>query len=166
MRKSNISKILVAILAFSLVLGAVIGITAAADEAESTVYLENSQIERNVEYESKTYLLYRVAKSAINDGDEAGLYLQISDVNGNTVGAVTPEEDGNYYVFKTQGVPAKELNTIQVVNVDGVEIGITALAVANVVISDTEVGYADNFKNLMRALVAYYYYTDMYVKSL
>lgn len=115
MRKSNISKILVAILAFSLVLGAVIGITAAADEAESTVYLENSQIERNVEYESKTYLLYRVAKSAINDGDEAGLYLQISDVNGNTVGAVTPEEDGNYYVFKTQGIPAKELNTKEVV---------------------------------------------------
>ena len=58
MRKSNLVKILVAILAFSLLLGTIVGITTAADEGD--VYLENADVERNVQYESKTYLLYRV----------------------------------------------------------------------------------------------------------
>lgn len=118
MRKSNVSKILVAILAFSLLLGAVVGITAAAtEEGESTVYLENSQIERNVKYTSKTYLLYRVAQSAIAEEDKAGLTLQVTDAEGSLVALVTPKVDGDNYVFETQGVPAKELNTKEIVTV-------------------------------------------------
>ena len=109
--------------------------------------------------------VYFVLDSAI----KIRIALNTETAPTNIVGGklVTKIEGGKtkYYV-DIEGLTAKELNTIQVVNVDGVEIGITALAVANVVISDTEVGYADNFKNLMRALVAYYYYTDMYVKSL
>ena len=115
MRKSNLTKILVAILSFSLLLGAIVGITTAADESD--VYLENADVERNVQYESQTYLLYRVAKSAIKAEDEAALCMQIARVDGSIVGKVTPKIDGDYYVFTTQGVPAKELNTKEVVTV-------------------------------------------------
>ena len=115
MRKSNLTKILVAILAFSLLLGAIVGITTAADEGD--VYLENADVERNVQYESKTYLLYRVKKSAIKAEDEATLCMQIAGADGAVIGKVTPKLDGNYYVFTTQGVPAKELNTKEVVTV-------------------------------------------------
>ena len=115
MKKSNLTKILVAILAFSLLLGTIVGITTAADEGD--VYLENADVERNVQYESQTYLLYRVAKSAIKAEDEAALCMQIASADGTVIGKVTPKLDGNYYVFTTQGVPAKELNTKEVVTV-------------------------------------------------
>ena len=115
MRKSNLTKILVAILTFSLLLGAIVGITTAADEGD--VYLENADVERNVQYESQTYLLYRVKKSAIKEEDKATLCMQIASTDGSIVGAITPKEDGDYYVFVTQGVPAKEINTKEVVTV-------------------------------------------------
>ena len=115
MRKSII-KVLVAVLTLSLLLGAIVGITAmAADEGE--VYLKSADIERNVKYDSKTYLLYRIAQTAIAEDDKAGLSLEIADAEGNFVGKVTPKVDGDYYVFVTQGVPAKELNTEEVVTV-------------------------------------------------
>ena len=112
MRKSNLTKILVAILTFSLLLGAIVGITTAADEGD--VYLENADVERNVQYESQTYLLYRIAKSAIKEEDKATLCMQIASADGSIVGKITPTEDGEYYVFTTQGVPAKEINTKEV----------------------------------------------------
>ena len=116
MRKSNLVKILVAMLTFSLLLGAIVGITTtAADEGD--VYLENADVERNVQYESQTYLLYRVKKSAIKEEDKATLCMQIASTDGSIVGKITPKESGDYYVFTTQGVPAKEINTKEVVTI-------------------------------------------------
>ena len=59
MRKSNFIKILITALTFCLLLGAVIGITAAAEGEsgnESTVYLSAADVQSNVEYSSRTYL--------------------------------------------------------------------------------------------------------------
>ena len=61
---------------------------------------------------------------------------------------------------------AKNPNILETVIIDGtVEIGITGMAIANAVLSDTGDVYGTDFKNLMRAMVAYYYYTAEYAKT-
>ena len=108
--------------------------------------------------------VYLVLDSAIKI--RIALNTEEAPVNVSGGKLITKVEDGEvkYYV-DIEGLTAADLNTLQVVTVDGVEIGITALAIANVVISDTASAYDDNFKDLMRALFSYYYYTDAYVKT-
>lgn len=120
MRKSNFIKILITALTFCLLLGAIVGVTAAATEAgadsASELYLDG-KVKSNVEYSSKTYLYYGVKKTDVLAEDVEGLKLKVEDTEGNLVFYSYPTEDGDYYVFVTQGVPAKELNTKEVVTV-------------------------------------------------
>ncbi len=79
---------------------------------------------------------------------------------------VSRAEDGvtKYYV-DIEGLTATDLNTVYEVTIDGVTIRISALAVANAILSDTDGAYTDDFKDLARAMLAYYYYVSQYVSG-
>ena len=120
MKKSNLIKILITALTLCLLLGAIAGVTAMAEDAgeDSGVYLEKSDVQSNVEYSSKTYLYYRVAASKIAEADKADLYMTVANADGSVaIDKVIPTLEGDYYVFVTQGVPAKELNTKEIVTI-------------------------------------------------
>ena len=72
--------------------------------------------------------------------------------------------DGTDYYVDIGGLTAAELNTPQTVVVDGTTIRISALAIANTVVASES--YSEEFKNLMKALYQYYYYTDLFVKAM
>jgi len=130
MSKSKFFKILIATLSFCLILGMTLCVTAFAAEDDVN---ENSAttpeiIAKNVEYGSKTYLYYAVPVASIPEADkvDGGFWLNVCDEDGTLAFRQYPEAepvdiygDGTVcYIFKTRGVPAKELNTVEKVQVE------------------------------------------------
>lgn len=123
MNKSKFAKILITALTFCLLLGAIVGITASASGETVTPEI----IASNVEYSSRTYLYYAVPVDSIPEADrnaENGFWLEVRNTDGSLVfSKVYPEAETSSkpgvecYIFKTRGVPAKELNTKEVVQV-------------------------------------------------
>ena len=131
MKKSKIIKLLVSALSLCLIIGAMVGITAMAEETEPT----NPEIvSYNVSYSDELYLFYAV-KATLAEGEN--IYLQICDENGNALedgtdmDIVNPDKPANlskitdweiktiygedYYVFVTNGVSAKDINKVEYV---------------------------------------------------
>ena len=96
---------------------------------------------KNVEYGSKTYLRYAVPVASIPASDrvEGGVWLEVCEADGTVVfeklfpEAETQTVNGKEcYVFKSRGVPAKELNTqerVQVKTASGAESDFTYYSV-------------------------------------
>lgn len=87
---------------------------------------------KNIEYGSKTYLYYAVTAESISEADKAaGFWMQVMDADGTVViEKLLPEENTTMvegkecYVFISRGVPAKELNTkelVQVITASGLQ---------------------------------------------
>ncbi|MBQ8879911.1 MAG: hypothetical protein IJY69_03605 [Clostridia bacterium] len=131
MKKSKIIKLLVSALSLCLIIGAMVGITAMAEETEPA----NPEIvSYNVSYSDELYLFYAV-KATLAEGET--IYLQICDENGNALedgtdmDIVNPDKPANlskitdweiktiydedYYVFVTNGVSAKDINKVEYV---------------------------------------------------
>lgn len=83
-------------------------------------------LSKNVEYGSKTYLYYAVPVRLVKADDRAAgnLWLNVCDEDGTLAFKQYPEEEQKMvwgelcYIFKTRGVPAKELNTVERVQVE------------------------------------------------
>ena len=126
MSKSKFTKILVAVLSFCLILGTIFGVSAFAEETENSKAAAPEIISKNVEYGSKVYLYYAVPVASIPEADrvEGGVWLNVYDADGTLAFKQFAEEatDDIYgtvcYIFKTRGVPAKELNTVEKVQVE------------------------------------------------
>ena len=127
MSKSRFIKILVATLTLCLLLGAAIGVSAFAAEEDATEEYAIKYVSKNVEYGSKTYLYYAVAEDYIPEADraEGKVWMNVYNADGSFAFKQFPEAElvyidvlkANCYIFKTRGVPAKELNTIEMVQV-------------------------------------------------
>ena len=127
MSKSKFIKILVATLTLCLILGAAIGVSAFAAEEDATEEYAIKYVSKNVEYGSKTYLYYAVAEDYIPEADraEGKVWMNVYNADGSFAFKQFPEAEllyidvleANCYIFKTRGVPAKELNTIEMVQV-------------------------------------------------
>ena len=124
---NKLTKILVPVLALALLLGAMVGITASANE-NTTPEIAS----KNVAYSSQLYLYYAVPviddnADDVNDAVVLNVYSDaecselLYTVNGNveTIEAL----GGDYYVFITSGVAAKELNTCEYVQAVNTETG-------------------------------------------
>lgn len=91
--------------------------------------------------------------------------LNVDAAPTSVEGGTLREIDGKYYV-DIEGITAGEFNKVKTVTVDEeLEIKISVLAVAKIIDSNPTV-YEDDFVNLAKAIYAYYYYTDLYVKTL
>lgn len=89
--------------------------------------------------------------------------LNVTEVPEITGGALYTEKDdeGNVrYFVDIVGLTAADYNTVQTVTVNGNNINITVLAVANAVASSS--AYSTDFRNLARAMYGYYYYSAVY----
>ena len=127
MSKSKFIKILVATLTLCLLLGAAIGVSAFAAEEGGAEEYTIKKISKNVEYGSRTYLYYAVAEEYIPEADraEGKVWMNVYNADGSFAFKQFPEAElvyidvlkANCYIFKTRGVPAKELNTIEMVQV-------------------------------------------------
>ena len=127
MSKSKFCKILIATLSLCLILGAAIGVSAFAAEEDATEEYAIKYVSKNVEYGSKTYLYYAVAEDYIPEADraEGKVWMNVYNADGSFAFKQMPEAElvyvdslkANCYIFKTRGVPAKELNTIEMVQV-------------------------------------------------
>ena len=118
MKKTRFLKVLAPIVALGLLIGALVGISASANEAAPASDVTPEIISMNVEYGSELYLYYAVDKASVS-GTPA---LQVlSDAAGTSViYTVTDytEESVNgkdCYIFKTAGVSASDINKIQYV---------------------------------------------------
>ncbi|MBR2465368.1 MAG: hypothetical protein IKB38_00335 [Clostridia bacterium] len=85
-------------------------------------------------------------------------------VDGGRIHTETDENGVVSYYVDIEGLTAVDYNTVKTVYVNNNKINVTVLAAANVVVSDTTGAYSTEFKNLMRALYGYYYYTAVYAK--
>ena len=85
-------------------------------------------------------------------------------VTGAKLISKTDENGKTTYYVDIEGLAAKDLNKANTVTVDGVGIIISGMAVASTVINSTN--YSQGFVNLMKAMVAYYYYSSEYASSL
>ncbi len=128
MSKSNFWKILIATLSICLILCAVAGVTAFAaedDNAEVASEITPEIWAKNVAYGSKTYLYYAVPVDSIPAADniDGGFWMTVSDADGKLAFNQYPEAETEVvngrecYIFITRGVPAKELNTRELVQV-------------------------------------------------
>lgn len=86
------------------------------------------------------------------------------EIVGGTLHAETDENGVVSYYADIEGITAVDYNTVKTVTVNGNSISITVLAAANAVVADTTGAYSADFKNLMKALYGYYYYTAIYAK--
>ena len=128
MSKSKFTKILVTVLSFCLILGTIFGVSAFATETENSKAAAPEIISKNAEYGSKVYLYYAVPVASIPEADrvEGGVWLNVYDADGTLAFKQFAEkatddiyDDGTVcYIFKTRGVPAKELNTVEKVQVE------------------------------------------------
>ncbi len=85
-------------------------------------------------------------------------------VDGGRLHTETDENGVVSYYVDIEGLTAVDYNTVKTVYVNNNKINVTVLAAANVVVNDTTGAYSTEFKNLMRALYGYYYYTAVYAK--
>ncbi len=85
-------------------------------------------------------------------------------VEGGRLHTETADNGVISYYVDIEGLTAVDYNTVQTVWVNGNKINITVLAAANAVVADTTGAYSTEFKNLMKALYGYYYYTAVYAK--
>ena len=115
MKNSKLTKIMLLILSFALVIGAMVGFAANAEDAESGI------IAHNVVYGEKVSIAYAVNVSLENansvkvayywEGDEAN--VKNATLLDTSVANNTATIDGKTYpVFVTAGVPAKELGKV------------------------------------------------------
>ena len=128
MNKSKLSKILVPVLALALLIGAMVGVTASANE-NTTPEIASM----NVAYSSQLYLYYAVPviddnADGINDNVVLNVYADaecaklLYSANGK-VETIAALGGGQYYVYITSGVAAKELNTPEYVQAVNTETG-------------------------------------------
>ena len=115
MKKSKLVKLLVSALSLCLLIGAIVGITAMADEGE-TETLE-TEIYYNVSYSEKLYLHYAIPTDTAPEGTT--LQLEVYKADGKTLRYTVDHydkvNDEDCYVFITSGVAAKEINTLEYV---------------------------------------------------
>ena len=114
---------------------------------------------------SKLGQVYLVLDSAIKVRIELNVTEAPEVVSGGVLHTAVVDGETKYYVDIT-GLTAKDLNTVNTVIVDGNVISVTALAVANAVVSGGNDVYGKTFTDLMKAMYLYYYYADAYVKSI
>ena len=125
----KIAKLLVPMLALALLIGAMVGIGASANEENTTPEIASM----NVAYSSQLYLHYAVPVIDDNaDGTNDNVVLNVySDAECQTLlYTVEGNEEtvealggGKYYVYVTSGVAAKELNTSEYVQAVNTETG-------------------------------------------
>ena len=137
MSKSKLTKILVTVLMFCLLIGTIVGVTAVAQEENAGEGLTPEIISKNIEYGSKIYLFYAVPVNTVpeEDRDPGKIWLNVYDADGTLAFRQYAEaetvdiyENGTIcYIFKTRGVPAKELNTIEKIQVETASGAIGAL---------------------------------------
>ena len=111
--KTKFFKILAPIVALGLLIGALVGINASAEEASEVTKPEI--ISMNVEYGSELYLYYAVDAKTVSGTPS----LEILDGEGNVIGVVTEYSEATIwggtavYVFKTPGTAPKNINVMQ-----------------------------------------------------
>ena len=115
--KTKFFKILAPIVAFGLLVGALVGISASANEAAPAA-ASPEIISMNVEYGSELYLYYAVDKSTVSGTPSLEV---LSDKDGSSVEYVVTEyteekvNGKDSYIFKTVGVAAADVNKVQFV---------------------------------------------------
>ena len=115
MKKSNFLKILAPIVALGFLIGALVGISASANEATPASDVKPEIISMNVEYGSELYLYYAVDKATVVGTP----VLEILDAEGNVIETVedyyedTILGDKAVYVFKAPGTAPKKINVAQ-----------------------------------------------------
>ncbi|MBQ8879913.1 MAG: hypothetical protein IJY69_03615 [Clostridia bacterium] len=115
MKKSKLIKLLVSALSLCLLIGAMVGITAMAEDegSETTPYV----LSENVSYGDKLYLFYAVPTASFPEG-ATNPQLAVYDADGNFSYFVNYAEtktihDVECYIFNSSGVAAKEINTVE-----------------------------------------------------
>ena len=115
MKKSKLIKLLVSALSLCLLIGAMVGITAMAEDegSETTPYV----LSKNVSYGDKLYLFYAVPTASFPEG-ATNPQLAVYDADDNFSYFVDYAEtktifDEECYVFNSSGVAAKEINTVE-----------------------------------------------------
>lgn len=115
--KTKFFKILAPIVALGLLVGALVGISASANEAAPAA-ASPEIISMNVEYGSELYLYYAVDKSTVSGTPSLEV---LSDKDGSSVEYVVTEyteekvNGKDSYIFKTAGVAAADVNKVQFV---------------------------------------------------
>lgn len=117
MKKTKFLKILAPIVALGLLIGALVGVSASANEADPATVTPEI-ISMNVEYGSELYLYYAVDKSTVSGTPSLEV---LSDKDGSSVEYVVTEyteekvNGKDSYIFKTAGVAASDVNKVQFV---------------------------------------------------
>ena len=116
--KTKFFKIFAPIVALGLLVGALVGISASANEAAPAADVTPEIISMNVEYGSELYLYYAVDKSTVSGTPSIEV---LSDKDGSSVEYVVTEyteekvNGKDSYIFKTAGVAAADVNKVQFV---------------------------------------------------
>ena len=118
MKRTKFFKILAPIVALGLLIGALAGVSASANEAAPAADAVPEVISMNVEYGSELYLYYAVDKSTVAGTPALEV---LSDASGSaveyTVTEYTEEKVNGKacYIFKTRGVAAADIDKSQYV---------------------------------------------------
>ena len=115
MKRTKFLKFLAPIVALGLLIGALVGVSASANDAAPAADTAPEIISMNVEYGSELYLYYAVDKATVA-GTPA---LEILDGEGNVIETVTEYTEETIwgttavYVFKAPGTAPKDINIAQ-----------------------------------------------------
>ena len=119
MKKTKFLKVLAPIVALGLLIGALVGVSASANETAPASDVAPEIISMNVEYGSELYLYYAVDKATVTEAP----VLEVLDAEGNVIETVEDYYDDTIlggkevYVFKAPGTAPKDIGIMQNVRV-------------------------------------------------
>ena len=119
MKKTKFLKVLAPIVALGLLIGALVGVSASANETAPASDVTPEIISMNVEYGSELYLYYAVDKATVTEAP----VLEVLDAEGKVIATVADYSEATIwggtavYVFKAPGIAPKDIGIMQNVRV-------------------------------------------------